>query len=108
VTIGEGDERPTVIARGAYFSHPNASRDGRWFVSDVSPGSEIRVGSLVTGRHRLLCRSGSSFGRPQYTHPHPFFSPDAHRVLFNSDRTGLPQIYLAELPEGLLEELERQ
>jgi oligogalacturonide lyase len=106
VTIAEGDKRPAVVARGANFCHPNASRDGRWFVSDVSPRGEIMVGSLKTGRYRLLCFSESSFGRPQYTHPHPFFSPDARYVLFNSDRTGLPQLHVAEIPEGLLEGLE--
>jgi len=100
VSVAEGDERPQVVARGASFCHPNASRDGRWFVSDVAPGGEIMLGSLETGRYRLLCHSGSSFGRPQYTHPHPFFSPDARYVLFNSDRSGLAQIYVAEVPEG--------
>jgi Tol biopolymer transport system component len=94
------------VARGVYFCHPNVSRDGRWFVSDVSPGGEIMVGSLETGRYRLLCSSGSSFGRPQYTHPHPFFSPDTRHVLYNSDRSGLAQIYVAELPEGFLDGLD--
>lgn len=103
--VAAGDERPTLVARGTYFCHPNVSRDGRWFVSDVSPGGEIVVGSLKTGRYKLLCESESSFGRPQYTHPHPFFSPDARHVLFNSDRTGLTQIYAAEIPTGFLEEL---
>ncbi|MCC9077011.1 PD40 domain-containing protein [Litorilinea aerophila] len=106
VTIGEGDEAPTVVARGMDFCHPAASRDGRWFVSDVRPEGEIVVGSLETGRYRLLCRSGASFGRPQYTHPHPFFSPDRRRVFFNSDRTGLAQIYMAEIPESLWDELQ--
>jgi len=105
VTIGEGEAAPTVVARGLDFSHPNASHDGRWFVSDVRPNGEIVVGSLKTGRYRLLCHSESSFGRPQYTHPHPFFSPDNRYVIFNSDRTGLGQIYLAEVPEGFLEAL---
>ncbi len=106
VSIGVGDEKPTVVATGAYFWHPNASRDGRWFVSDVYPTGEIMVGSIKTGRYRLLCCSESSCGRPQYTHPHPFFSPDSRTVYFNSDRTGLGQIYMADVPEGLLEELE--
>jgi hypothetical protein len=105
VTIGVGDERPTVVARGVYFCHPNASRDGRWFVSDVWPTGEIMVGSLETGRYRLLCHSEASFGRPQYTHPHPFFSPDARYVFFNSDRTGLSQIHMVEIPDGFLESL---
>lgn len=106
VTIGVGEEKPTVVAGGVDFCHPNASRDGRWFVSDVRPKGEIMVGSVKTGRYRLLCQSGSSFGRPQYTHPHPCFSPNNRYVLYNSDRTGLPQIYMVEIPEGFLEELD--
>jgi oligogalacturonide lyase len=106
VTIGEGDERPSVVSRGMYFWHPSASRDGRFFTSDVYPGGEVVVGSLRTGRYKLLCHSGASCGGPQYTHPHPFFSPDSRYVLFNSDRRGLPHIWLAEIPEGFLEELE--
>jgi hypothetical protein len=28
-------------------------------------------------------------------------------VIFNSDRTGIPHVYAARLPNGLLEELDR-
>jgi hypothetical protein len=35
---------------------------------------------------------------PQWTHPHPAFSPDERRVTFASDRTGHTQVYVAELP----------
>ena len=34
---------------------------------------------------------------PQWTHPHPSFSPDETKVVFASDRTGHPQVYVAEL-----------
>ncbi len=34
---------------------------------------------------------------PQWTHPHPSFSSDERRVTFASDRTRLPQVYVAEL-----------
>ena len=34
---------------------------------------------------------------PQWTHPHPSFSPDERKVVFTSDRTGHPQVYVAEL-----------
>jgi hypothetical protein len=33
---------------------------------------------------------------PQWTHPHPCFSPDGRFVTFTSDRTGSPQVYVAE------------
>lgn len=34
---------------------------------------------------------------PQWTHPHPSFSPDENLVAFASDRTGQTQVYVAEL-----------
>lgn len=35
---------------------------------------------------------------PQWTHPHPCYSPDEKLVTFTSDRGGQPQVYVAELP----------
>lgn len=37
---------------------------------------------------------------------HPDFTPNNQHMIFNSDRTGLPQVYAARVPESLLEELE--
>ncbi|MCS6952444.1 MAG: hypothetical protein RMK57_06680 [Bryobacterales bacterium] len=34
---------------------------------------------------------------PQWTHPHPSFSPDERCIVFASDRTGHTQVYVAEL-----------
>jgi oligogalacturonide lyase len=34
---------------------------------------------------------------PQWTHPHPSFSPDEKLVVFASDRTGHTQVYVAEI-----------
>ncbi|MCP5117982.1 MAG: hypothetical protein GY953_44775 [bacterium] len=34
---------------------------------------------------------------PQWTHPHPSFSPDEKKVVFASDRTGHTQVYVVEL-----------
>ncbi|MGC9318054.1 MAG: hypothetical protein ACP5KN_08465 [Armatimonadota bacterium] len=96
-----------AVAAGHTFCHPNASRDSRFFVSDTrEPGHPIVVGSIRTGRSRVLCDSMASIGRPQYTHPHPYFSPDRRWVIFNSDRDGVPRPYAASVPEGLLEELD--
>jgi hypothetical protein len=37
---------------------------------------------------------------PQWTHPHPSFSPDERLVVFTSDRSGHPQVYAAEIPQA--------
>ncbi len=44
---------------------------------------------------------------PQHTHPHPSFSPDSRHIVFTSDRGGTAQVYEAEIPEALLESLEK-
>jgi hypothetical protein len=107
LALRPGDAAPRVVAKGAYFDHPNASRDGRFFAVDTSPEARIIVGSIRTGRWRVLCESGSSLSVPQYTHPHPYLSPDNKWVILNSDRTGIPHVYAARVPDGLLEELDR-
>ncbi|MBM4436599.1 MAG: PD40 domain-containing protein [Actinobacteria bacterium] len=61
----------------------------------------LQIGTLVDDsplplRAPRLLRQRSSYGREQYTHPHPFLSPDAARVFFNSDRTGVPQTWMVE------------
>jgi Tol biopolymer transport system component len=106
LALWPGEEKARVVAKGYYFSHPNASRDGRFFVSDELPSGRVVVGSFRTGRTQVLCESGSSFGRPQYTHPHPYLSPDNRWVVSNSDRTGIPHVFAARVPDGLLESLD--
>ncbi len=39
----------------------------------------------------------SAYG-PQWSHPHPSFSPDDRLVCFTSDREDTPQIYVVEVP----------
>ena len=105
VTVAEGDDAPTVVAGGRYFCHVSASPDGRLFICDENPSADIYVGSAQTGACSLLCRSGSVFGSPQYTHPHPFLSPDCRYAFFNSVKTGIAQIYACTIPDGFLDSL---
>ena len=70
---------------------------------------EIIVGSPVTGRSVLVCHSDTSYsarGFGQLGHPHAYLTSDFRRVVFNSDRTGRPQLYVADLPDGFLDGLE--
>jgi len=106
--IRPGDDAPRVVATGFNFVHPNASRDGRFFVSDTRTpdGVLLVVGSIRTGRTAVLCDSRASLSPPQYTHPHPYFSPDCRWVIFNSDGSGLPNVCAARVPDGMLDELD--
>lgn len=104
VTIGLGDEEPTTIAQGVYFWHSASSRDGEWIIADTNwPDEGLQLVHVPTGRYRPLCYPRSSQGHPQWTHPHPQFSPDGRHVVFNSDRTGICQIYIAAVPDELRE-----
>ena len=36
----------------------------------------------------------------------PYCTADGRRLIFNSDRTGVPQVFAASVPDGLLESLD--
>jgi len=103
----EGGEKEEVIVSGSrYFWHSGSSPDGEWIVADTNwPDEGIFLVHVPSKRSGLVCRSRSSNGHPQWTHPHPSISPDGNYVLFNSDRPGISQVHLATIPEGLKERL---
>ncbi len=101
-----GDEKPKLIALGAGFIHISASPDGRFFVVDSISTGRLFLGCIATARVLPFCDTNTSSGSPQYTHTHPYITPGNHRVIFNSDRTGIPQVYAARIPEDFLAKLE--
>lgn len=90
------------------WNHMSASRCGKYFVTDAYglPGVPILLGSIQTGKTRILCEGRTSGGGGQYSHLHPYITSDNRWVVFNSDRTGLAQAYVASVPEGFLENLD--
>jgi hypothetical protein len=58
-------------------------------------GSEAAGGKVLSW---LEAASDTVYG-PQWTHPHPSYSPDERMVVFTSDRSGQAQVYAAQLPE---------
>lgn len=108
VSVFPGKEKVRVVSKGYRFNHISVSRDGRFYVADARniPSAPIVVGSIKTGNCKILCNSNTSNGSLQHTHPHPYFTGDNKWVIFNSDRTGVSQIYAASVPEGFLETLE--
>jgi len=108
LAAGSGAEKARIVSRGYHLGHISASRDGRFFIGDAMnvPEKSIVIGSIRTGTNLVLCETGASMGGAEYTHPHPYLTGDNRWVIFNSDRTGVPQIYAASVPDGLLESLE--
>jgi len=95
-----------TICTGPYFWHAGASLDGEWIVSDTNwPDIGLQLVHLPSGRFQTVCLSQSSNAGGQHSHPHPSLSPDSTKVLYNSDRTGIPQVYVANVPEYLQDEV---
>ncbi|MFQ6041324.1 MAG: hypothetical protein ACE5PV_10750 [Candidatus Poribacteria bacterium] len=95
-----------VVSCGYRFSHVGTSVCGRFFSCDDGATGDVVIGSIRIGKNAVVCHSESSFGRAQNTHPHPYLTPDLKWVIFNSDRSGKPQIHAATVPAGVIEELE--
>jgi oligogalacturonide lyase len=94
------DIEPTVIAEGPYFWHSCGWTDENWIIADTNwPDRGLQLVHVPTGRYAPLCYPESSMGAPQWTHPHPQLSPDGRYALYGSDRTGCPQVYLAEITD---------
>lgn len=98
--------------------HASSRIDGSLIVCDtVCPDIGLQLINPQTGEHWALCYpesssqgtqwsevtpamgtvTGETYG-PQWTHPHPSFSPDGSMVIYTSDKTGYPQVYVAFVP----------
>ena len=101
-----GEARPVQIVSGQPFNHLAVSDDGRFFIVDDYRTQTIHIGSVETGRFLKLCDSRTRQGKPQYTHAHPYLTPDNRHVIFNSNVTGVTQVYAATVPAAFLDKLE--
>ena len=116
IRVGADEDR-TIASFNVW--HPSPRQDGSLIVCDTTcPDIGLQLIDLDTGARETLCYPGSSNGGaqwaetipadddkttpetygPQWSHPHPSFSPDGKRVIYTSDRTGTSQIYVADVP----------
>jgi hypothetical protein len=106
LTLGVKEGEPKTLVEGPYFWHSSGSLDGEWIIADTNwPNEGLQLVCVETRRFRTLLHPENSAGHPQTTHAHPQFSPDGRFVLFNSDRTGIAQMYVAEIPDEFKKEL---
>jgi len=82
------------------------SQGSQWKKSRYALAGDWAAAAAASERNKALSwmemATDSVYG-PQWTHPHPSFSPDERMVAFASDRTGQTQVYVAEIPARLLE-----
>jgi len=80
------------------LGHSFVNSDETKIVSDSQePGrNELLLIDTATGRAEVLCWPNSSIAS-QHSHVHPSFSPSGRYVLYTSDCSGKPQVYLVPL-----------
>ncbi|MEO7145978.1 MAG: hypothetical protein ABI165_20995 [Bryobacteraceae bacterium] len=91
------------VTTGAMASlcHSDASNQGsQWSTSRyaVREDFEAARSHAKDGLSWMESATDTVYG-PQWTHPHPSFSPDETLVAFASDRTGQTQVYVVERPD---------
>jgi oligogalacturonide lyase len=69
---------------------------------DWAPGNEPQAEERKASLSWMEMKSDRVYG-PQWTHPHPSWSPDEAQIIYTSDVSGSPQVYVAEVPARLME-----
>lgn len=79
--------------------HPRSSNGGSQWLKDRYAVAEDWAAAAAEKSQALSwmeMKADTVYG-PQWTHPHPSFSPSERWVLYTSDVSGSPQVYAAEL-----------
>jgi len=98
IWLVEPNREPRKLAQGPYFWHSGASWNGEWIVSDTNwPDQGLHLVHVPTGHFAALCHAGASQEHYEFGHPHPTVSQDGSLCIFRSDRTGIPQLYIAHI-----------
>ena len=98
------EEAALIVTGGPYFWHSASTLDGEWIVADTNwPDVGIQLINVATRRYGCLCKSLGS--NADWVHPHPAFNREGTKVVFASDRTGIPQVYLVTIPDHLRNEI---
>jgi hypothetical protein len=103
-----GDTKARRIMPGFAFIHVSVSSDGRLVAADHGGNHYVYLGSLETGKVVHLCDAAATRGGPHYTQEEPYVTPDNRHVIFNSNRTGIAQLYAAEIPEHVKAYLQQE
>ncbi|WP_168735679.1 oligogalacturonate lyase family protein [Cohnella fermenti] len=67
----------------------------------TSEAPYLYAANLLERTEEIVCAhdtSWNAYGTNQDSHPHPAFHPDERRIVFTSDRDGLPAVYMTTRP----------
>jgi len=80
--------------------YPNSSSQGTQWRKDryALPDDWAETAQERESALSWMEMKGDTVYGPQWTHPHPSFSPDDRRVVYTSDVSGHPQVYVVEVP----------
>jgi hypothetical protein len=91
-------QRRVVCESGASSAGTQWKRSRYALAEDFAAARAAAKGEAGGGTLSWMEAPTDTVYGPQWTHPHPSFSPDERLAVFTSDRTGHPQVYAAELP----------
>jgi oligogalacturonide lyase len=103
----------TVIGPCTFYSHCVTNTPATLIVGDGRDPEKpyIFLTDLRTGKETPICRHDSKWGVyfdpgigeyiNQDAHPHPQFSQDSTKIIFNSDRDGKPCIFMTDISDLL-------
>jgi hypothetical protein len=92
IDVASGQRRPICVSE-------SSNQGSQWGTDRPATAEDFAAAWKGAGQGALSwleVKTDTVYG-PQWTHPHPCFSPDERMVSFTSDRTGWPQIYVASL-----------
>ncbi|MFZ5928813.1 MAG: hypothetical protein ACOYX1_15365 [Acidobacteriota bacterium] len=76
----------------------SSNRGSQWAKSSYAlPEDFAAARAALGGNLSWMENAADTVYGPQYTHPHPSFSPSERYAIFTSDRSGHPQVYAVEL-----------
>jgi hypothetical protein len=74
-------------------------------IQDIKSRGLIVIGSIKTGKTKILCETLADNEQAQHSHPHVYLSPDNGWAVFNSKKDGIPHVAVARIPDDLWKEL---
>ncbi|GHV87087.1 oligogalacturonate lyase [Spirochaetia bacterium] len=92
----------TILMPCSGYSHFISNRDNTAIVGDGTKGENLFVYlvDVAAKKEQKLCWHGTSeksYGTTQDAHVHAAFTPDCRKVVFTSDREGIPCIYMVTI-----------